>query len=543
MGMEKIAVLSNVNIDMVCKLLSGKFEVLQPQGYGNAFSLMLDPDSELKRFSPKVIFFIADISELTAAAVNYEAAVRLIDQWLSSFQAGIDMTMQYFLSDTVFRTEYIEDADDMTTARIENYWLRSLQQMIARETNVHHFELKSRAVEVGKQIFFSDKLWYLGKIPFSSHGCRLIGEGISQQMETFLRTPKKVLVLDLDNTLWGGIVGELGLEGIILSDDKKGAIYRDCQRIIKQMQEHGVILAINSKNNGGDALEIIQKHPHMILKEEDFSSIQINWETKPQNMRAIARELNLGLDSFVFVDDMPGEREAVKMLLPMVEVPEFPGTLEELPSFYKEIYRRFFSKLRMTKEDSEKTQQYRDNAKRNTMESTMDYDSFLKGLNIKVETVDCDDVNRLRLEQMLQKTNQFNLTTRRYSSEALIDMQQKGWYIYLFRAADKFGDYGIIAALLVDPNDGNPKIDSFAMSCRTMGKRVENYMMDYVEKDLLKKGYSTLMAEYIPTAKNVPVKELYNSLGYKKISGEKAEELYEINLASRPNRSYSVNNE
>lgn len=538
----KIALLSNINIDIVCKLLIKEIDVFEPQGYGNAFSLLLNKESELSKFSAQAIFFIVDISELIGSAFTYEESVSIIDEWFSTLNYCIDKKKQYFISDVVLRTEFSEDLDEMLGVRIEAYWLTKLSEAINKNTNIHRFNLREIVMEIGKPSFFSEKLWYMGKVPFTSKGCKIIAEKVLSHVELLQRKPKKVLVLDLDNTIWGGIVGELGIEGIQLSDDKIGAIYRDSQRIIKQMQKHGVILAINSKNNWNDAIEIIQNHPHMVLREDDFAAMRINWETKPENMQELARELNLGLDSFVFIDDMIAEREAIKSLLPMVEVPDFPKSLDDLPDFFREIYKIFFKKISMTEEDSKKTQQYRENAQRNELETNLDFDSFLRNLQICIEPVEFNDTTMKRLFQILQKTNQFNLTTRRYSEEVLTGMGQSGWKIYLFRAADRFGDYGIISAVLVNLYGNVPVIDSFVMSCRTMGKRIENYIVEFVEKDMIKQGYALLRAEYIPTEKNLPVKNLFEDLGYKVIDNNSSLKRYEIDLTTLPIRSYCIVN-
>jgi FkbH-like protein len=538
----KLAVLSNANIDMVYRMLPSGDEIFQPQGYGNAFSLLLDKNSSLARFSPTVIFFIVDITALTEASFTYEAAIADIDEWFFNFRACINPMINYYISDVITRSDFIEDTDDLTGSRLEAYWLDKLRKLMEEYLNIHSFPLSRLVKEKGKSAFFSEQLWYMGKVPFSAAGCKLIAQQIMLQLKQAERTPKKVLVLDLDNTLWGGIVGELGLEGIQLSDDKIGAIYRNSQRMIKQMQSHGVILAINSKNNPKDALEVINKHPHMVLREEDFAVMKINWDAKPMNMQAIAKELNLGLDSFVFIDDMPAERESMRSLLPMVEVPEFPKAVDMLPGFFREIYCSYFMKNRMTAEDLQKTRQYRENAQRNELEASLDYNSFLKTLNIQIERVTYDNAVKERLAQLLQKTNQFNLTTRRHTLEDLSLFEQNGWLIYMFRASDKFGDYGTIAALLVDPSGETPRIDSFVMSCRVMGKLVENFIIDYVEKDLFKKGYHKLIAEYIPTEKNIPVKDLYDNLGYQRLSADITGQRYEIALNCRPKRSYFILN-
>jgi FkbH-like protein len=540
--MSKLAILSNVNIDMVCKLLPNQEHVFKPQGYGNAFSLLLDNNSDLMKFSPEVLFFIVDISALTDNTLTYDGSINAVEEWFHHLQSCISPRMQYFISDVITRTINIEDTDETSEAGLEAYWLEKLGKLMEEFPNIHRFPLNKIISYNGKSTFCSDQLWYMGKIPFTSKGCKILAENIQLHMELLTRTPKKVLVLDLDNTLWGGVVGELGIEGIQLSDDKIGAIYRDSQILISQMQKRGVILAINSKNNHDDAMEVIQNHPHMILREKDFSTVRINWKTKVENLQSIAEELNLGLDSFVFIDDMPAEREAVRSLLPMVEVPEFPNSVDNLPEFYRNVYLTYFKKNRITKEDAEKTRLYRENAERNKLAHNLDFNSFLQSLKIHVERVTYDSKTKLRLAQLLQKTNQFNLTTKRYTEETLTEIEQNNWFIYLFRASDRFGDYGIIAAVLVDATTDIPRIDSFVMSCRVMGKLIENYILDYIEADLNSKGYQWLTAEYIPTAKNAPVKELYDNLGYRSLEVSSSGQRYQLDLTNRPKRSYFIEN-
>lgn len=541
-ALKKIALLSNVNIDMVSKLLPNQEEVFRPQGYGNAFSLLLDTNSDLAKFAPYVIFFIVDITALTAAAMTYEEAVVGVDEWFMNFRACIDPKVIYYVSDVSIRRRFIEDTDELLGDKLEAYWLEQLRKLMQDKLNLHRFPLKKLIIGVGMETFYSEQLWYMGKVPYTLQGCKLIAEEVKQLVMQLDHTPKKVLVLDLDNTLWGGVVGELGLGGIQLSDDKVGALYRDAQRSIKQMQKHGVILAINSKNNTADAMEIISNHPHMALREEDFAVMKINWDTKAENMQAIAGELNLGLDSFVFVDDMPVEREAIRSLLPMIEVPEFPNSVEELPNFFEKIYNNYFRKHRMTKEDALKTRQYQENLQRSQLELSLDYNTFLESLKLKVERVDYDNGAKLRLVQLLQKTNQFNLTTKRYTEEEITELEQKNWLIFVFRAADKFGDHGTIAAILVDTTAHIPRLDTFVMSCRVMGKKIENYLLDYVEQDLIHRGYDTLYSEYIPTTKNAPVKELYSGLGYQLVNTnqETKKETYQLDLNHRPKRSYYI---
>ena len=383
---------------------------------------------------------------------------------------------------------------------------------------------------------------FLGKIPFSHNGNVKIADGIRSTANCFARVPKKIFVLDLDNTLWGGVLGEEVVENIKLSDDGVGAIYKNVQRLIKQMIPRGVMLAVCSKNNLSDVEEVWSRHTHMVLRRDDFVSLKINWKDKVENIAEMARELNIGLSSFVFLDDMPNERENVRARLPEVTVPDFPKNLEQLPACVVNIWREHFQKLRSTLEDASKTQQYIDNAKRADAAEGMDYESFLQSLCLTAERVDLDEHSKARVVQLINKTNQFNLTTRRRNLLELDQFIDAGGKVYAYRVADKFGDYGIVAVILADVKDGVPTVDTFLMSCRIMGKQLENFFIDRIEKDFLLAGYETLQAEYIPSSKNMPVAEFYDGLGYERIDEQSTSVKYRIRLTDRPARIFFVNN-
>ena len=269
---------------------------------------------------------------------------------------------------------------------------------------------------------------------------------LQQALDAFVGRARKVLILDLDNTLWGGVVGESGPLGIDLSEDGTGRCYRDFQRTVKALQGTGVLLAISSKNNPADLEEVFERNPMMILRREDFACIRANWETKPQNLVEIAESLNLGLDSFVFLDDNPIEREMVKAALPMVAVPDFPEHLEQLPGwFLREIVPAWFGKYILTNEDNGKTRQYRANEERRQLSRSLDFDEFLRDLQIECG-MRVDPVEQTaRIAQLTQKTNQFNLTSRRYQ---ITDIEHflgsSSHAVLLLDYRDRFGDEGSV---------------------------------------------------------------------------------------------------
>ena len=247
---------------------------------------------------------------------------------------------------------------------------------------------------------------------------------------------KKCLILDLDNTLWGGILGEDGVDGIKIGGDYPGNAYSYWQRSLLQLTGNGVILAICSKNNEGDVLEAWEKNPNLLLKREHFSALRINWQDKVTNITAIAEELNIGLDSIVFVDDSPGERELVKQLLPQVEVPDFPEKPYLLMPFFKSLVDKYFRIYAVTDEDRAKTAQYHANSLRNAEQGRFaDLEGYLYSLDIRLDIAPADEHNLPRIVQMTQKTNQFNLTTRRYSETDVQQYLDAGWHIFCMTAS------------------------------------------------------------------------------------------------------------
>lgn len=534
-----LAVLSNVNTDCVLKQLSECFDTVPAIGYADVWGQLLDKDSSLNKANPDVIVMIIDIEQLVFSENDTQNKKLVIDEWFGILDSVINRNIQYYVSDVVFRSIELEDNDFFSHELIEYYWLTKLLELKEKHTNLHALKIANDIRRVGYEKVFSDKMWYIGKIPYTNEGTKLISSIIEATLDLSNRTTKKALVLDLDNTLWGGVLGEKGTEGIELSDDHIGAIYKKVQKQILCMKNHGILLTICSKNNMSDVLEVWEKNSHMLLKKDDFVSIKINWKDKADNIIEIANELNIGVDSLVFIDDMPVERENVKTRLPDVVVPEFPKRIEEYPNFMEEIFNTYFKRLKSTSEDLFKTQQYVENAKRFEASKGLTFDEFIKSLSLKIERLDVNDTNIDRIVQLIGKTNQFNLTTQRYSRSEIEKMMSDGYKVYAYSIKDKFGDYGLVAVAIVSLEC--PYIDTFLMSCRVMGKLVENYIIDDIEKDILSMGNSTLRAKYIATPKNIPVAEFYDGLGYDVKYTSAEEKIYEINLMNRTERKFFVN--
>jgi len=350
---------------------------------------------------------------------------------------------------------------------------------------------------------------------------------------------KKCLVLDLDNTLWGGILGEDGIDGVKLGGDYPGNAFRDFQANIKMAANAGVMLAVCSKNNIEDVKEMWAKHPENILRENDFVCIKSNWDDKAKNIAEIAQELNIGLDSFVFIDDNPRERERVKTELPMVEVPDFPDQPFELFDFFTKIYSDFFQIHRLTNEDSKKTKQYKENTLRNQLKNSIgSIDEYIKNLNIELSIFVNSNISRVA--QMTQKTNQFNLTTKRYSESEINNFIENGHYIYSLGVKDKFGDNGITAAaiVLLNKHNNSADIDSYLLSCRILGKNIENIFLKYILNQLYDRGIINVTAKYSKTKKNSQTTSFYENNNFDIVGQSKGEKSYICRL----NKQFKIDN-
>lgn len=514
----KVALLSNVNMDPVNRMLKNipENEVYSSQGYGNELGILLNKEAPLYVFEPEMIFLIIDIMEAIQHNICRTSAGERISEWFSLFENSIQENIVYYVSDAyLYGFEMGVVWDKSIKGIIESKWADCLQKMERNHSNVRLFPYSKIIQRIGEDNAFSSKMWYMGKILHSSATHKALVEEINHYVDLENRISKKVLLLDLDNTLWRGLAGEHDITPIVLSEDGVGLAYKNFQRSIMQLKEQGVVLGIVSKNNEEDALQVIDNHPHMILHSEDFAITRINWKNKAENILSISRELNVGVDSMVFIDDNPAERELIRESLPDVATPDFPERPEELTSFIAGVYHRYFEKPVVTDEDREKTTQYQANSERKKlMETSMDFDGYLKSLQMKLVRVN-PEMNKERFIQLINKTNQFNLTTHRISEqEAAIILGDNNTEVFLYRVIDRFGDNGIVAVGILEFHE-EAVITEFTMSCRVMGRKIEDAIIVDFENEARKRGYKEVIGIYKPTEKNKPVKDLYASFGYK----------------------------
>ncbi len=389
-----------------------------------------------------------------------------------------------------------------------------LAEKLEKSSRAFLVDLDSTASAFGKSRIINWNTWYRGSVPFCEDFTLILADEYLRYIRAIKGRTKKCIVLDLDNTLWGGIIGEDGIEGIKLGNTAPGIEYVEFQRSLLSLYNRGIILAICSKNNPDDAFKVFREHPSQVLKEEHFAAMRINWQNKAANIAELAQEINIGLDSMVFLDDNPVERAQVSQTHPEVLVVEMPKN----PRLYREMIENLnvFDVLSLTKEDMARGDMYVGKRKRTELEqSATSIEDFLRTLELKVRIDEVSDFDTPRVVQLIGKTNQFNLTTRRYTDAEVDNFRKsKEMAVYSMAVHDKFGDEGVVGVAIVRKNGNDWWIDSFLMSCRVIGRSVETALLAKIIVDARKANVSRIIGEYIPTKKNLPASDLYERHGF-----------------------------
>ena len=381
-----------------------------------------------------------------------------------------------------------------------NYYL---SEQLNREKNLYILNSSKWLLNCGTSSAYSSKLWYLTKTPFSNDFFKLVISDLSNLYESTKGLSKKLLVLDLDDTLWGGIVGEVGWKNLrIGGHDHLGEAFRDFQIQIKSLKNQGIILALVSKNDETIAIEAINSHPEMVLSMEDFVTHRINWEDKAKNIVDIAHELNLGLQSVVFFDDSPFERARVQEMLPEVLVPELPKDPEDYNTFLSKL--RCFDKIYITEEDKIRGKLYKSESKRTKLKRKLkSLSDWIKTLDLTITIENIKNENIPRAVQLLNKTNQMNLSTRRLNEQEFNKwIQEDKNNLWTIRATDKFGDYGIIGIFSISIKDSTAILVDFILSCRVVGRYIEETMVEFLNEFCQKNNIKKIKGKYKKTEKN-----------------------------------------
>lgn len=514
----RVALLSNVTTDLLAGMLKKTANIYIPFGFDSWQQEIINSTSGLYLYRPEAVVLLLYADAYTDTWNDREKGRSAIDEWVTIIRmlsVNLPGVPVFVSSIDIANVTCHYGAEVRLESYFENYFAEQLQKLYREICNVYVLPVKEAITELGRKNFYSAKMWYVGSMPYSMKGLTAIAELITRYTSVIKGARKKCIAVDLDNTLWGGLIGEDWVEGIQLANNKEGARYKDTQRILKKMKEQGVMIAILSKNNPED-VEPVFTHPDMVLQHEDFVAEVINWEPKTVNIRQLATDLNIGLDSFVFLDDNPVEREQMKAECPEVAVIDFPKDSSQLPAVVAKAYNEYFLTLEVTGEDSKKTDMYRSEAKRKAeMNNAVSMSDFLKKLEMTMDIHFMKPEEEKRVTQLINKTNQFNVTTKRYSEEEVhILAMGNDTDILTARMADKYGDQGLVAVLILKYDDAVAEIDTLLMSCRVMGRNAEVEIMAQVKKMLQAKGIQTVKAAYIKTAKNAPVMDLYDKLGF-----------------------------
>jgi FkbH-like protein len=397
----------------------------------------------------------------------------------------------------------------------------NLRSVLRAQGNAYWIDMDLIVGRVGAKQFYDSRYWHMGRAPFGREALREMAFEAFKYVRALQGKNRKCLVLDCDNVLWGGIVGEDGLNGIKLGKTHPGSAYWEFQQQALELHRHGVLLALCSKNNEADVWEVFDRHPDMLLRREHIAAARINWDDKAVNLRRIAGDLNIGIDSLVFADDSEFEIQLVREMVPEVEVIHLPAETA-VENRDRLAACGWFDTPALSAEDARRGELYAAEAQRTQLrESSGNLESYYASLEMELEIRFASGFTIPRIAQLTQKTNQFNLTTRRYTDLEIRGFaKSKAADVFSLRLTDRFGDAGIVGVAILKYAGEAANIDTLLLSCRVLGRHVEDALLDECVRRARARGCRVLRGEYLPTAKNGQVREFYSSRGFAAAGGE-----------------------
>ncbi len=527
----RAAVLANHTFDIGTVLAvecarRGLALTLHEAGFDQYRQELLNPVGGLDASRPDAIVVALNLEStfpaLSAATCAATAELPSIDDWVATFRSLVEL---YRLRSAVplFLLEFIPPAyemDGLLPASLFD-WTMELNRALAAIAKQLPSTFVIDAARLACCSNLGDwrdaRLWSLARAGINPKKFPALGARIARAFAALRRPAAKCLVLDLDNTLWGGILGDAGADGIACgAADYPASAYRDFQQAILALRSRGILIAVASKNDRANVDEVFRKRTDMPLKAEHVSEWEVHWEPKPDSLRRIAARLNIGLDSIVFLDDNPAEVDLVKMALPEVRAYRMPARPEQFVPFLANL--EDFDQLQLSAEDLRRGELYELRKKQaEAAASATDLESFYRSLRMVMTPEPAGPSNFERIVQLIHKTNQFNLTTRRHDEAALTARLANGSELWAFRASDIHGDHGIIAVALLDFDGGECVVDTFLMSCRVIGRTLETAILSFVENRAAARGSARIRGEYLPTAKNGLVREFYSRHGFARV--------------------------
>jgi FkbH-like protein len=531
----RLAVLSNSTMDLIVPAMVASaarhriaLEVIQPS-YDQVVQEALTPDSRVNSSKPDAVLMALDYRALPLKlslgdAEAAAAAVHAAMGYLQTLRGGIKATSNAVC---VFQTfvppvEGLFGSLDRALPGTRKSLIATINRELCeyvRSTGDVLLDVAGLAECVGTANWHNARQWNIAKFAFAEELIPLYAEHVARTLASLRGKSRKVLVLDLDNTVWGGVIGDDGLEGIqIAQGDARGEAHLAVQRMALDLRQRGVVLAVSSKNTDEVARMPFEKHPEMLLRLEHIAVFQANWNDKATNIQAIATELSLGLDSIVFLDDNPVERGLVRQLLPQVAVPELPAD----EAYYAQTLAAagYFEAVTFAGEDLKRAAFYQDNAKRVSLQKQAGgVDAYLASLDMTITFQPFDAIGRARIVQLINKSNQYNLTTRRYTDPEVVDVENDPEVFTLqVRLADIFGDNGMICVVICRPGSSDVwEIDTWLMSCRVLGRKVEQMVLREMLEHARAAGIYKLVGAYRPTEQNKLVIDHYPKLGFTKV--------------------------
>ncbi len=535
----RLAILGNCTIDHLLPAIrvAGLRRRLLIEVYAGSFGQcrqeLLDPPAGLRDFRPDVVLLSLTARE-AIARMPLGATPGEADDIVVSTIAELRALWRHArdaFSPTIIQQTFLDvsepvfgDFDRLVPGAPARVVARLNEQVsdAAAQDGVLLLDVARASARDGIDAWFDVARWLQGKIEIAPQSAQRYGDMVARIIGAQRGSSRKCLVLDLDNTLWGGVIGDDGVDGIVLGEGSAlGEAHLGLQRYAKTLNERGVILAVCSKNNLAVAESAFQGHPEMVLRRSDIAAFVANWDDKAENLRAIAEQLNIGLDSLVFVDDNPAERARVRAALPMVAVPELPAD----PALYVRCLAGggYFDAISFTADDRTRAEQYAKNAARDSLRgAAQSVEDYLRALDMSIEVGAVTSLDIARVAQLINKTNQFNPTTARCTVDELTRLAGSADNIALrFRLADRFGDNGLISAMILRPAQDDARVLEvvlWVMSCRVFGRQVELEAMNIVVEAAQRRGVRAIRAEYIPSPKNGVVAGLYESLGFARLN-------------------------
>jgi FkbH-like protein len=490
---------------------------------------MLDPTSPLYGGAPDVVLLMARLEDLAPVAASrflarpaaetqaeLDGAIDRLAGLLAAFRrhSGATVLVSNFPAPANF-------AAGLADANLESSQAAAIQRAnarlsaVCRETGgVFVLDLAQLVASFGARRWFDPKLWLMARVPFGAEAQGVLTAFLARSLRAALRPAAKCLVLDLDNTLWGGVLGEEGPRGIQLGEDFPGNAFRAFQREALALRDRGILLAVCSKNDEAEALETLEQHPECLLRPGDFAALKINWDDKAANLQAIARDLSIGTDSLAFFDDNPTERDWVRQQMPEVFVIDAPAS----PSDYARALRECeaFDTYRVSAEDRSRADGYRAAREVEALRArSATVEEFLEELGMVAEIGPVDPATLPRAAQLLAKTNQFNVTTRRHSEGDLLALLSAGGTALWLRLTDRYGDNGIVGLAIAVPDGPEAfQIDSFLLSCRVIGRRAEQALLATLFELLRRRGARRVWGEFLPTKRNSVAADFFPKAGF-----------------------------